>query len=119
MDMQQTLSALRDPQRYAENPLLRLLDCYVLHVIGHLSHHNRKLLKELEPSLQETFSESGDWIEILESIMNLPPGLQAKILQMWRRNQEMGPAEGEDLTPGDFARLFVHMNLAPEEPPDA
>jgi hypothetical protein len=98
--------------RYKGKPLVRLLECYVLHAIGKLSSTDLTLLYEMTPKLRDVYQAQGDWYDIIESIMELPADMPERIVELWERNQELAKANGETLHPQDYAEMFVDQNLA-------
>ena len=46
--------------RYRDHPLLRLLDCCILDVIGELPAQQKEVLEKLEPRLHEVFASKGN-----------------------------------------------------------
>jgi hypothetical protein len=92
-------------------PLLRLLECYVLHAIGELASTDEAKLRAIEPDLARIYARSGSWIEIIASTMDLPSNLPDTILTMWRRNQIVARERGVPLTPQRFAEMFLDQNL--------
>lgn len=97
--------------RYDGKPLVRLLDCYVLHAIGHLEDSQARKLGEMCPELQKAFSVRGSWTEVLEQVMSFPPAMPSLIKEMWERNQTLAKSAGQRLSPEDFARMFVDSNF--------
>ncbi len=102
---------MNESTRYTGKPLLRLLECYALKAIGELSLAHEKTLAALAPKLGVTYARVGTWDEILVAEMDLPAHLPALILQLWRRNQEIATAKGVQLSPQQFAEMFVDQNL--------
>ena len=62
-------------ERYAGKPLLRILECYVLHVIGELDVDTQEKFAALSPKLGEVYGRTGDWIAIVSSELSLPDDL--------------------------------------------
>src|SRR4051812_8666199 len=101
------------PARYQGKPLLRLLECYVLKVIGGLSASETANLVALRPKLAQLYGVQGTWDEIIAVTMKLPSNLPQLIVGMWDRNQGIAKANGVTLSPQQFAEMFVDQNLAP------
>lgn len=98
--------------RYNGKPLLRLMECYVLDAIGHLTQSDEANLQAMTPTLAHIYQQQGTWNEILAATMALPPDLPQKIAALWQRNQEIADAHGIELAPQSFAEMFVDQNLA-------
>jgi hypothetical protein len=97
--------------RYAGKPLLRLLECYVLWSIGHLSESQQSTLKTMTPKLQAIYATSGEWQQIIEKAVGLEPSLPESIRQLWARNTQIAQHNGVTLIPQDFAEMFVDQNV--------
>ena len=87
--------------RYAGNPLLRLLELYVLWSIGELNSNDDDLLQQMTPRLRETYSHNGTWFEIIESVMELPVAARQEIVELWKRARAVDPSAQA------FAERFV------------
>lgn len=97
--------------RYAGKPLLRILECYVLHAIGELDADTQEKLVALSPRLGKVYGRTGDWIAIVSSELNLPDNLPALIVDSWHQNQRIAREHHLPLTPQRFAEMFVDDNL--------
>lgn len=106
-----------DPQpdlqsRYAGNPLLRLLDAYVLWCLGSLPPDQEALLQQMTPHLQQTWKRSEkQWHEVLAAQMQLPANMPDLIRENWQKNQVIAAANKVTLTPLSFTHLFVDENF--------
>lgn len=97
--------------RYEGNPLLRLLECYVLWAIGELDDLQQATLEKMTPNLQSTYGVQGQWHEIIASVMDLPLNMPALIRDMWDKNQAIAREKSLSLLPQQFAEMFVDQNL--------
>lgn len=97
--------------RYRDRPLLRLLDCYVLDVIGELPAAQQATLEKLEPKLRETFDSAGRWQDIVEEQMGLLPSVTLGIETLWAGFQADEERLGRQARPADFVREFVAQNF--------
>ena len=52
---------MSDNSRYDGKPLLRLLELYILHVLGELPPPEQKSLERLAPKLQAAYGGNGQW----------------------------------------------------------
>ena len=97
--------------RYEGRPMLRLLDCYILDVIGQLPPQQQATLEKLEPTLAETFGTSGRWQEIVEEQMGLLPSVTLGIETLWVSYQADEERLGRQAKAGEFVREFVDQNF--------
>lgn len=97
--------------RYNGKPLLRLLECYVLWAIEHISEEELKALKEMTPKLQQIYKVQGDWQQVISEAVQLPENLPDLIRGLWHKNSEIVRKAGTTLTAQQFAEMFVDQNL--------
>jgi hypothetical protein len=99
--------------RYDGKPFLRLLECYVLFLIGELGTREQSALKDLTPKLQETYNKEGEWHEIVASTMEFPDPdhMRSQILDLWNQNKLVEEKVGVYLSPENFAQMFVDENF--------
>jgi hypothetical protein len=71
----------KDDQRYRGKPLLRLLDSYVLALTGHLDPEMEAKVAKL---VKKRFGGS-DWRSSLRKVTKLPPDMDERIRDTWRR----------------------------------
>ena len=62
-------------ERYQGKPLLRLIELYVLHSIGHLAEKDAVNLEQVTAKLSQTYGISGAWHEIIAKVMEFPEGM--------------------------------------------
>jgi len=103
------------PDRYKDRPLLRLLDCYILDVIGELPKQQKEVLEKLEPRLHEVFGSTGSWREIVEVQMGFVPSVPLGIETVWASFQENEQRLGRKPSPAEFVREFVAQNFPETE----
>jgi hypothetical protein len=103
------------PDRYKDRPLLRLLDCYILDVIGELPQQQKDVLEKLEPRLREVFGSAGQWREIVEEQMGFLPSVPLGIETVWASFQENEQRLGRKPSPSEFVREFVTQNFPEAE----
>jgi hypothetical protein len=99
-------------ERYASRPLLRLLDDYVLDVIGALPDETHRVLLEVV-RLAYPDTPGNTWRQVLENELELEPNLKRRILSMWRDYQQLMAGQGETADPSAFAVSFADENFAP------
>ena len=106
---------MKDPARYAGKPLLRLLECYVLHAAGALRKADEERLTLMAPKLREVYKATGSWDEIIASVMQFPPTMPELVKASWARNSDLARRNQEHLEPEDFAEMFVEANFVPDD----
>jgi hypothetical protein len=94
------------------NPLVRLLECYVLWAIGALHPADEAQLDELAPRLAELYDLDGNWHQIVAGVMNLPTNMRDIVVGHWERSRDLAQERGEMLAPQWFAETFVDAHLA-------
>lgn len=106
------------PDRYAGQPLLKLLECYVLDAIGELDAERESSLRAMAPKLAEIYgvpptagSAPDDWRQAIAAAMQFPPDLAQAIRDVWIKNLATAKAAGTQLSADEFARLFVDENF--------
>ena len=97
--------------RYEGRPLGRLVECYVLDVIGQLHDSQREALQKMEPRLTRVFKIEGTWRDIVVSVMGFPETLPSKIEMLWEKNLGIAKAQGAYVIPDEFAMAFVDQNF--------
>ncbi|HVT81676.1 MAG TPA: hypothetical protein VHM90_13605 [Phycisphaerae bacterium] len=88
------------PDRYEKNPMLVLVENYVLDAMGKLEAEKVAKLSEI---VTRTFGGK-DWRKALQSQLDLPADTPETVRQMWVQRQGEAEAKQEDLTAEDFAR---------------
>ena len=88
------------PDRYEHNPLLVLVENFVLDAIGRLDSEKAARLNGI---VNRTFG-GADWRATLRHQLALPADTQATLQTLWQRCQEEADLQQEDLTAEDFAR---------------
>ncbi len=97
---------------YETQPMLRLLDCYVLDVMGVLDEGSASSLQDLTPRLAQTFGvEATTWQRAVEQAMHLPDGMREEIAALWERNLTRFAEAGQQPDPLAFAYGVVDDNL--------
>jgi len=101
-----------NPSRYQGKPLLRLLECYVLWAIGQLPDKEAQAMEEMTLKLQQLYQTTGTWQEVISKVMELPPTMPEMIRGLWAKNTAIAKANNVELSPQQFAEMFVDQNLA-------
>lgn len=96
--------------RYDGKPLLKLLEFYVLKVIGQLPQVDENKLNALAPKLQAIYGGGEAWYDAIAAAVHLPPEIPEVIREIWAKNQEIAHANGNELRPQQFAEKFVDEN---------
>jgi hypothetical protein len=84
---------MKDP-RYDGKPLLRLIELWVLWVIGEIDRADEARLTAMEPKFQKTWGLKGNWHEMIEAVLDLPPSLAGGLREAWQRNLETARTQG-------------------------
>ena len=96
------------PDRYEHNPMLVLVENYILDVIGRLEPEKSARLNEMVPRILNPAGPAkagpAGWSAILERHLDLPPDTPATLQTLWQQRQAEADAKQDDLTPEDFAR---------------
>ena len=98
------------PDRYEKNPMLVLVENFILDAIDRLEPEKEARLSEI---VNRTFGGK-DWRATMRAQFALPADTQATLQQLWKRRQEEADLKQEDLAAEDFAReqadaLFQEM----------
>jgi len=99
-------------ERYAGRPLLRLLDDYVLDIIGALPSETHPVLLEVV-RLAYPKTAGATWQEVLENELQLEPDLKPRIHAMWLDYQQFIADQGHKADPSEFAVSFADENFLP------
>ena len=91
------------PDRYEHNPMLVLVENFVLDAIGRLDSEQAARLNDI---VNRTFGGT-DWRTTLRHQLALPADTQTTLNTLWRRRQEEAELKQEDLTVEDFARQMA------------
>jgi hypothetical protein len=91
--------------RYDGKPLLRLVELWILWVIGEIDKADEKKMKAMEPYFEKTWGHQGDWHEMIQATLHLPTSLPDQLRKMWQRNLEL--AQKENVPPP--TEMFVRQ----------
>jgi hypothetical protein len=99
-------------RRYAEKPMVKLLDAYVLWAIDALPPDQNAALQQMAPRLRQTWNRTEEnWHDVVAAQMQFPPNMPAIIRDMWQKNQTITANSKASLTLQDFTCLFVDQNF--------
>jgi hypothetical protein len=98
--------------RYTGRPLMRVLDMYVLAIIGQLSDESSAVVDELT-RLAFRGSEEASWENTIERELQLGPRIRDSLRDMWEGYQKFESANGRQPEPSRFAMSVVDENFAP------
>ncbi|HUO08799.1 MAG TPA: hypothetical protein VM008_10900 [Phycisphaerae bacterium] len=96
------------PDRYEKNPMLVVLENYVLDALGLLEAEKAAKLNEM---ICRTFGGK-DWKQTVRQQFALPADTDATLRQLWKARQEEAEVKQEELVPEDFARVVVDEMFA-------
>ena len=88
------------PERYEHNPMLALVENYILDAISLLPAEQAAKLNDI---VCRTFGGT-DWRKTLRDQLQLPADTSASLKKLWKQRQEEAHAKQEDLTPELFAQ---------------
>jgi hypothetical protein len=88
------------PDRYEKNPMLVLVENYILDTLGKLEAPKVAKLNEI---VCRTFGGK-DWRAAIRHQFHLPPEADENLLALWKQRQEEADATQQELFPEDFAR---------------
>jgi hypothetical protein len=97
--------------RYENNPLLRLLDCYLMDLIGELGQDQLQTLVNLEPMLRRAWKSEGAWRQLVEEQMGFQPTVPDKVRTFWLGYIKAAKEQGLPAVPFDFVVSFVDQNF--------
>lgn len=98
--------------RYEGQPMLRLMDSYVLDAIGLLDEQYAATLREQAPKLATVFGVQAEtWQSIVEQAMHMPPDSQETVVRAWNTYQREYSEHGEAADPVEFAHTMVDRAL--------
>ena len=98
------------PDRYEHNPMLALVENYILDAIGLLPPDQAAKLNAI---VCRTFGGT-DWRATLRTQFQLPPDTNTSLQTLWKQRQEESQATQQDLSPEQFAQktadtLFTNL----------
>ena len=97
--------------RYNGKPLLKLLEFYVLWVIGELPEEVDNSLKPMAPKLHALDGGDGQWQGAIAASVHLSEEIPAEIRKLWARNLEIARENNVTLSPQKFSEMFVDENF--------
>lgn len=103
---------MRSNPRYADRPLLRLLECYVLWAIDELPEKESSSLVSMTPKLQVLYKSEGRWQDIVAGTVGMDAEMPERLRVLWMRNMEIARQNDAVLTPQEFAEMVVDDNFA-------
>jgi hypothetical protein len=102
-------AAAPNPDRYAEKPLLILLENYVLDCIGVLTPDKQASIAQI---VERVYGPGPDWKRTLRATLHLDDSLDESLRELWVKNQQIASDAGQSLQPVDFARMIVDENFS-------
>jgi hypothetical protein len=99
----------QEPERYADRPLLIVLEAYVLDCIGELRMDRQEAIAEL---VNSAFGGDDDWKQTIRRELDLLDTLDDNIRGLWARNQQIAKQAKTTLHPAQFARMIVDESFA-------
>lgn len=94
--------------RYESRPLLRLLDAYVLDVLGALDERTEALARSVKDKTAAALGVEGEtWQEVIETAMSIPPDAPDQLRIMWEQRVHAVIDEGGTPDVIEFAHAVV------------
>jgi hypothetical protein len=98
-----------ETDRYEGRPLLAIVENYVLAAIGALPRSRAVGTLKV---VQRLLGGGGDWMETVRQQLGLERGVDEELRTLWSQNRRAAEANGDELSPADFARLVADENFA-------
>jgi hypothetical protein len=93
--------------RYKGKPLLRLMELYVLSVIGETSTDEEITLEKMTPRLQQLYGTSGSWQDAIVAAVGFPASFPDDVRGRWEDNKFSGQTQ-----PQQFAEMIVDQYMS-------
>ncbi|HVX86679.1 MAG TPA: hypothetical protein VH253_17990 [Phycisphaerae bacterium] len=91
------------PDRYAHNPMLAVVENFILDALGLLPPDKAALLNDI---VCRTFG-GNDWRAAIRRQFDLPDDTDDTLRRLWKQRTEQADAEQTELTPETFARQLA------------
>ena len=91
------------PDRYEHNPMLILVENYILDALGLLEPDKAAKLNEI---ITRTFGGT-NWRTTIQEQFQLPPDTPTALKTLWQQRQEEADTKQEDLSPELFAQQIA------------
>ena len=92
-----------------ENPVLVLLENYILDTIGELPEQRQVAMTHV---VQRVLGGGDDWKETVRLTLSLPPKIDENIVNLWNKNRRIARRRRETLGPAEFAKWLTKENFA-------
>ena len=79
----------------------------MLHAIGALDDAAYVRISAVEPRLRQAFGQTGSWIDVLKTQLELPAGFENTVTTAWQTERARASAAGQTLDPLEFARAVA------------
>lgn len=104
---------------YEGRPLLKLVECFVLKAIGHLEPGTEATLQRMTPKLQQIYSKTGSWDDVIKDILAWPADIEAQIRTAWEAERMSCSEAGHDLSAAEFTVSYVDRLFSDSRANDA
>ena len=91
------------------NPILRLLEAFVLDRIGELEPEAEAEARRL---MKRAFGSSARWQSRLQRELGVTEAVNDQLRAMWKRAKAVAAEKGLTIEPAEFARMVVDENFA-------
>lgn len=102
-------SAEAEPDRYEEQPLLLIVENYILDCLGEFDSAKHEGMATL---VHQLFGGGETWQEAVREVMDLPDSFDEEVCSLWEKNQKIAEEAGEKIHPVQFAKLCADESFA-------
>lgn len=79
------------PGRYDGRPFLKIVDSYIMWIIGALDADAEGVLERLAPKLGSVYGTDGSWQEIVATQLELPENFSEVVRSRWKLDRLTNP----------------------------
>lgn len=97
--------------RYSGKPFLRLIECYILALIGKLDPAQRATLEAMEPKLYSVYGAADGWPSVVAREMDFTGSFNDQVRAFWADYSNDARARGEAVDHQAFVVSFVDQNF--------
>ncbi|WP_166826152.1 hypothetical protein [Thalassoroseus pseudoceratinae] len=101
-------SAEPDPQRYANRPLLILLENYILDTIGELDEPTER---QVAQAVRTAFGGKKDWRTTFRNQLGLDEMIDVEIYELWEKFRDE-KADSAAVEPIQYAKFIADVSFA-------
>ena len=102
-------SAEAESDRYEKQPMLLVIENYLLDCIGELEEDKLPGMSELVVHL---FGGTEDWRATVRHVLDVEDGFDEEVRELWAHNQKVAKDNGKTIHPVQFAKLCADENFS-------